>query len=266
MRRLTAILHVSLAVAAVAQHSDIAVGVTPAGLETRDSSTGMPSRVFESELGELSIPGWTDEPGYTSSALAPDERIGFNIVGPLLYWDGGGYVAPPNGERLEVSLSGTTVAAARGDTVFEPGVVFAIATESGAIHSHLGYWVRHPDFDPADPFTNPIAGPGAFALALELTSDQRNASPAYYIVFNNGLDPEAFEQAVGAAADRLDPPACEGDLNGDGGVGIGDLSRLLSHFGLPAGAAAEDGDLDGDGDVDIVDLALLLGVFGTPCP
>ncbi|MCC6359265.1 MAG: hypothetical protein IT450_11015 [Phycisphaerales bacterium] len=266
MRRLTVILNVSLAAAAAAQHADIVVGAAPQGLETRDSLTGAPARVFEGELGELSIPGWTNNPGYNGSTLTAAERIGFNIVGPLLYWDGAAYVAPPNGERLDISLNGTTVATARGDTVLEPGVVFAIATGSGSIHSHLGYWVKHPDFDPADPFTNPIAGPGAYALLLELTSDLRDAAPPFYVVFNNGLDPAAHEAALAAAEDRLDPPLCPGDLNGDGAVGIGDLSQLLSHFGTTAGAAAGDGDLDGDGDVDISDLALLLGVFGTRCP
>lgn len=265
MNRLVIVLQLCVATIAVGQHSDITVGVTPERLETRDSLTGAPSRVFESELGELSIPGWTSEPGYNSAVLTAGERIGFNIVGPLLFWDGAAYDAPPNDERLEVSLGGATVATARGNSVFEPGVVFAVATAAGSIHDHLGYWVKHPEFDPADPFTNPIAGPGAYALALELTSDSRDASLAFYIVFNNGLDPAEIDAAVAAAEDRLDPPVCPGDLNGDGAIGIGDLSQLLSHFGTTAGAAAGDGDLDGDGDVDISDLSLLLGVFGTLC-
>ncbi|MBI5866455.1 MAG: SBBP repeat-containing protein [Planctomycetes bacterium] len=60
-------------------------------------------------------------------------------------------------------------------------------------------------------------------------------------------------------------PACEGDINADGEVGLFDLTILLQHFGTESGAALEDGDLDGDHDVDLQDLATLLSAFGTVC-
>jgi len=59
--------------------------------------------------------------------------------------------------------------------------------------------------------------------------------------------------------------ACPGDLDHDGGVGLGDLSILLAHYGVGGGAARDDGDMDGDGDVDLADLAALLGRFGVAC-
>ncbi len=62
------------------------------------------------------------------------------------------------------------------------------------------------------------------------------------------------------------PRLCAGDLDGDGFVGLGDLSQLLTHFGTASGATAEQGDLDGDGDVDLGDLSALLEAFGLPCP
>jgi hypothetical protein len=58
---------------------------------------------------------------------------------------------------------------------------------------------------------------------------------------------------------------CFGDLNGDGLVDLNDLARLLSHYGMTAGAGYSDGDLDGDGDVDLTDLSQLLAVYGTVC-
>lgn len=58
-------------------------------------------------------------------------------------------------------------------------------------------------------------------------------------------------------------PDCPGDLNGDGMVGLGDLSILLEHFGGPGGPS--EGDLDGDGMVGLSDLSALLEVFGTKC-
>lgn len=58
---------------------------------------------------------------------------------------------------------------------------------------------------------------------------------------------------------------CPGDLNGDNGVDLADLSLLLSNYGTSSGALPEDGDLDGDGDVDLLDLSLLLSYYGTTC-
>ncbi len=65
--------------------------------------------------------------------------------------------------------------------------------------------------------------------------------------------------------DLVCAPGCDEDLDGDGSVGLGDLSMLLENFGTPSGATAEDGDLDGDGDVDLADLSALLEQFGLPC-
>ena len=61
------------------------------------------------------------------------------------------------------------------------------------------------------------------------------------------------------------PPACPGDLDGDGDVDLTDLATLLSNYGMTSGATYEDGDLDGDEDVDLSDLAALLAVYGTTC-
>ncbi len=57
---------------------------------------------------------------------------------------------------------------------------------------------------------------------------------------------------------------CPEDLDGDGLIGLGDLSILLTNFGGTGGPGT--GDLDNDGDVDLVDLSSFLTVFGTPCP
>ncbi len=58
---------------------------------------------------------------------------------------------------------------------------------------------------------------------------------------------------------------CEGDVDGDGQVGLADLSILLTNFGTPTGMHRDDGDLTGDGAVDLADLSALLTVFGTNC-
>lgn len=60
---------------------------------------------------------------------------------------------------------------------------------------------------------------------------------------------------------------CPEDIDGDGSVGLGDLSRLLASFGKFEDQAGFDAaaDLDGDGSVGLSDLAQLLTAFGRHC-
>lgn len=59
-------------------------------------------------------------------------------------------------------------------------------------------------------------------------------------------------------------PACPGDADGDGAVGLSDLNLVLSGFGqsVPPGT---NGDIDGDGNVTLSDLNQVLSNFGTTC-
>jgi hypothetical protein len=66
--------------------------------------------------------------------------------------------------------------------------------------------------------------------------------------------------------DCTSPTPCQGDLDGDGSIGLADLSVLLSNFGTASGAGPEDGDMTGDGAVDLADLSAFLALFGTACP
>jgi len=58
---------------------------------------------------------------------------------------------------------------------------------------------------------------------------------------------------------------CDGDINGDGSIGLSDLSILLTNFGRSGGAVFSEGDLNGDGAVNLTDLSILLGLFGGAC-
>ena len=85
-------------------------------------------------------------------------------------------------------------------------------------------------------------------------------------ISNTGFIAANAEGLSGPTALLLRPSTdCQGDLDGDGSVGLGDLTILLSNFGTTEGAQPDDGDLTGDGAVDLGDLALLLGVFGANC-
>jgi hypothetical protein len=53
---------------------------------------------------------------------------------------------------------------------------------------------------------------------------------------------------------------CQADLDGDGQIGLADLTILLSAYGVN-----NQGDLDGDSMTDLSDLTLLLSRFGASC-
>lgn len=60
--------------------------------------------------------------------------------------------------------------------------------------------------------------------------------------------------------------SCPEDLDGNGRIGVGDLSTLLTNFGRTRGATPKQGDVNQDGVIDLSDLALLLVVYGLDCP
>ena len=55
---------------------------------------------------------------------------------------------------------------------------------------------------------------------------------------------------------------CEGDVNGDGAVTVGDLLQILAEFGCTEGCTT---DLNEDGLTTVADLLLLLSVYGSTC-
>ena len=57
------------------------------------------------------------------------------------------------------------------------------------------------------------------------------------------------------------PPACSGDIDGDGSTGVFDFAILAANFGTTVPVGTQ-GDLDDDGDVDIFDFAVFAADFG----
>lgn len=86
-------------------------------------------------------------------------------------------------------------------------------------------------------------------------------------VYHFAIQRGDFSVPLGIIYDQISIslPLCPGDTNTDQVVDLADLSSLLAHFGLGAGATLADGDLDGDGDVDLTDLSVMLTNFGTNC-
>ncbi|MBI5864882.1 MAG: hypothetical protein HZB38_10310 [Planctomycetes bacterium] len=66
----------------------------------------------------------------------------------------------------------------------------------------------------------------------------------------------------------LGAPPCVGDVNGDGEVGLADLTLLLAAFGSSTGDPnySTAVDFDSNGAIELSDLTTLLAHFGTTCP
>ena len=163
-------------------------------------------RYFESELvltgtGASQLyrseePGFVSAPGLLAFDPTPEaesqEEIGFNVLGPLLYWDGGELTAPASGLNLNllfglaspVTVSGTSTGVTTG---FSLG---AATDPNGEFHQHFVFEMAAS------------APMGAYGVLLELTPAGLSTftkSDPFLLVFNRGLtDPQQFEAGVDA--------------------------------------------------------------------
>lgn len=71
--------------------------------------------------------------------------------------------------------------------------------------------------------------------------------------------------AINFFVSRLLPPACAGDADGDGTVGLADLAVVIANWGRP-GAPGQFGDINGDGARGLDDLAIVINSWSSACP
>lgn len=148
----------------------------------------------------------------------------------------------------------------KGDPVLAPGI--NVATQLG-VNAQPMLWGTSD----AEPIFDNRAG---FQNANQFDDDQPSDG------FHN-LALECYEYHFGVCPDPLgastgflyrtdaDCP-CPADLDADGVVGTGDLTILLTEFGITCPCENECVDFNFSGIVDLADLTLLLGSFGTDCP
>lgn len=113
------------------------------------------------------------------------------------------------------------------------------------------------------PLSNGGTISGADTPTLTISAAAAADEGAYNCVVTSALGC-VTASASGVLTVNAAPDDCPEDLDGDGVVGLSDLSILLTNFGLPGGPA--DGDITGDGVIDLADLSALLTAFGTTCP
>jgi hypothetical protein len=252
----------SLASSAQAQHAgDIGLAVAAGRIETREISAsgyGAPRRVFGGAFGDTGVPWFTSNPGFDAATgtFATGSRIGFRLAGPVLAWDGSGFVptspaGPLAGERLQLKF--LTLTTTSGDGPVE-GFTLAVQPDGG--------WHRHLSMTLLAAPGAAAPDAGAYLVQFELTSTDPSvaASEPAWIVLDGGAEPADFAAAFAHAESAVEGPGCGADLNGDDTVDGLDLGALLGAWGA-AGIA----DLNRDGTVDGVDLGVLLGSWGA-CP
>jgi hypothetical protein len=122
----------------------------------------------------------------------------------------------------------------------------------------------------ADPFYVAHTGAASSASSADFGTPDPAPGPPINTSFGFRLNftLTSFDRAsiTSALTTMGELATCEGDLNGDGQIGIVDLIDMLAAWGPCPGAPDPcPGDLDGDGLVRITDFLDLLSLWG-PCP
>jgi len=153
--------------------------------------------IFEADFGDLAGgPYKTDDPGYDSveGTFLDGDIINYQALGNLWFWDGATWSnSVSNGEsvQLDGNFGETTIWTTAGVTGDAIGLI-GQAGFDGKIHEHLDMRVKAP--------TGFLPTAGAYYVTLQLTSASYDSSNPYLMVFNNGLDETAYENAVHALA------------------------------------------------------------------
>lgn len=177
----TIVATLTLIAGAAYAHDDIEVELNGSQLATE-------AQVYESMFGETGIPYFTDDPGFEgeSGVFSPGSSIGFNIISPLGFWNGGGFddLDPSTAESLTVGFGPNAVTT---NTGFVGGFDF-VADASTGFDTHLDFTLNGVGGNaPSD---------GVFLLSLELTSNTYATSDSIWIVFGNNVDEAVLDGAV----------------------------------------------------------------------
>lgn len=233
-----------------------------------DPTTYTPSRLFATEMQEFFGIYTTEFPGYEvrqdGGDIEPETTFGFNIAGPLLYFDDAtdafvtvaemfGPPEPGPVPQLAVSLGATIRVTGAGPVA---GFNFFTFHEIGD-HSHLSYTLLGDG-------VNAGSGPaGVYALPLNITSASLMTSETNYLLIGKEVaeSDALFQEAHAVAQATLVPTAVPGDMNCDGALTEEDIPdfvvALLDSSAYEASHLSCDimlGDMNQDESVDALDI------------
>ncbi|MFN5755246.1 MAG: PEP-CTERM sorting domain-containing protein [Planctomycetia bacterium] len=188
-----------VAVAAVGLGSARAGGVHAGDIELEIENNKLVThngRYFESAFTDAGGVYRSTSPGFDSAAgllqyseEEPMQEIGFNVLGPLLYWDGE-LKAPQAGLGLSLFWGPSNVSVTGASTSGVAGFSLGGATDpNGRFHEHFTFEIASS------------ADVGAYGVLLELTPEGSSTftkSDPFLLVFNRGLGTAEFESGVDA--------------------------------------------------------------------
>ncbi len=243
----------ALASAAIAQvhEGDIIITGQRGIIETGYADAGTPvfgRRVFDTTFGKL--PNWTNDPGFDSEsgAFASRAGLGFDVLRPVLAWDG---TAFEDVAESRILISRGPVSITTPLDGMESGFVFGQASTTGRFHHHLAYELLAP------------ASNGVYLLEMTLW-DEAGAleeSAPFYLVFGQNASVDDLADAVAWVESTLIAEPCRADLDGDGSLTIFDFLAFQNLF--DAGDVAAD--FDGDGSLTIFDFLAFQNEFDAGC-
>lgn len=145
-------------------------------------------RLFEAHFGEdPAFPYSIDEPGIGGTAdllgMNSGDSFSMNLVSGVLAWNGSSFAS--SAESMGMTFGPSTVDAATGGSIdFQVSEDFDL----------------HPEF-----FIDENAASGSYLLEFTFSAAGLNTSESIFIVFNNGMDDELFEEAVEWAEANIVP-------------------------------------------------------------
>lgn len=160
--------------------------------------------VFETDFLEGLVPFETDDPGFNNDEFlipgytpVPGSILGYDVWGPLKYWNGFKFVEPGDAYITitdfldnEDDITGSTVSSLADFSEANYKNIIGQASDTGEIHEHI-------DFELKDGLHN---GAGAYGIMMSLVTDELDIedSHKFGLFFNVGLDHELFEEGVDA--------------------------------------------------------------------
>ena len=141
---------------------------------------------------------------------------------------------------LSVGSDGTTVSNSPDEAPVE--------LPEGEIHNHLLFTLNQET-------------PGAYGVLFQFESEPADGGPVItsdpvWLIFNNGLDEEVFEEQAVAA---FSASVLLGDVNGDGIVNFLDIPAFIAV--LTGGGFLAEADIDGSGEIDFLDIPLFVDIL-----
>ena len=223
------------------------------GAVTLSGTARFPAHVFPGAFGEL--PNWTNDPGFDSQsgAFVPGTQIGFDVMRAVRVWDGCAFRAIPVEHIL--FRKGPFSATSPTMDVVTRGFVLGEANLSGVFHHHMSYELLAPAAD------------GIYLIELTLWSSAPGLEPSrpIWVVFRQGENLQAHQEALDWAVWNLDPTICRPDLDTSTGVGTLDIFDFLTFSNL---FAMQDprADFEADCIFDIFDFLAFSNEFAGGCP